>query len=52
MRIKLSGSHDIEGLADDGNSDERQHYSDYHVALHNLIITELAHSGTSIIYGG
>ena len=41
--VVLLDSHDVESLADDGNSDNRQRQHDGEVARHDLITVELTH---------
>ena len=41
--------HDIEGLADDSESYDGQHYGNRHIARYHLVVFEFTHDGTLIL---
>ena len=47
--VLFLGRHDIEGFADDGNTNNCEHYCDKHVARHYFIIVEFTHDGFLIL---
>ena len=48
--VGLLGSHDVEGLADHGKTNQCQNYCDGEVAGHHLVTLELAHSVSLLGY--